>query len=210
VIAVCSAVFALSAVVMMLAQHFGVLLVGRFLVGFAIGGSSTCVSVYISELSKPALRGVLVSLNELALCVGCLVAIVTGVALEDARDGWRWMLGLAAAPAFIQLAGAVGDKCTHNNGFCSCFVFMAASRIDSMVRCGGWIGVGVLLVLPESPRWLLSHGHGEAAAGVMRRIYAPHTRKGEAAIQLMHEVRACLPAGPSWMRDDVALMGLPV
>ena len=104
-IAACSMVFTLSSVVMMLASSFGILLLGRFLVGVAIGASSTTVSVYIAELSKPGLRGVLVSINEVALCFGCLVAICTGLALEHAVGGWRYMLGIAAVPAMIQFVG---------------------------------------------------------------------------------------------------------
>lgn len=105
-IVTCSALFALSAVIMMLAPTFATLICGRFVVGVAIGGSSTCVSVYIAELSKPALRGVLVSVNEVALCFGCLVAILTGISLQATDGGWRYMLGLAAVPATIQFFGA--------------------------------------------------------------------------------------------------------
>ena len=105
-IALCSIVFAVSALTMMAAQSLPVLLLGRCMVGIGIGASSTTVSVYISELAKPAARGVLVSVNEVALCVGCLVAIAVGISLEDASHGWRWMLGLASVPAVIQLAGA--------------------------------------------------------------------------------------------------------
>ena len=96
---------------MMFAPTFVVLLFGRFVVGVAIGGSSTCVSVYIAELAKPALRGVLVSVNEVALCFGCLIAIVTGIALEHTGGGWRYMLGLAAVPATVQFVGTPAVRC---------------------------------------------------------------------------------------------------
>lgn len=101
----CSVLFALGAVLMALAPGFALLLVGRFVVGLAVGSSGLVVSVYVTELAPTALRGTLVSVNEVAICAGCLLAIGVDALLINASSGWRWMLGASAFPAALQLAG---------------------------------------------------------------------------------------------------------
>jgi MFS transporter, SP family, galactose:H+ symporter len=46
----------------------------RLLVGLAIGVASYAVPLYISELTPPDARGWLVSLNQLAITIGTVVA----------------------------------------------------------------------------------------------------------------------------------------
>ncbi|CAE7787478.1 ywtG, partial [Symbiodinium sp. KB8] len=107
-ILLCAGVFCAGAGAMALAPDFAVLLLGRACVGLAIGASGMVVSVYMSEISPPHLRGPLVAVNEFAVCTGCLVALLVSAGLQDtgAADAWRWSLGLSAVPAALQLMGA--------------------------------------------------------------------------------------------------------
>lgn len=77
---------------------------GRALAGAALGAAGAVSSTYLAEISPSAIRGTLVSLNELMLCLGCLLAYVAGTALGD--DQWRVTVGLAGLGAGVQLVCA--------------------------------------------------------------------------------------------------------
>ncbi len=124
-------IFAIGAIICAAASSPTVLIIGRIIVGLGIGLSSGTVPVYISEVSPPAARGWTVSIFQLAITVGILLAYVVDYAFA-ASQGWRWMLGLAVVPAAIFAIG--------------------------------------MLLLPESPRWLVKNGHREAARKVLGRI----------------------------------------
>ncbi len=98
--------FIAGAAAMAAAPVFPLLLLGRFTVGAAVGASGMVVSVYLSELSSPYWRGMVVATNELAVCAGCLLALALSVVAGDAGFHWRWLLGLSAAPAVVQLLGS--------------------------------------------------------------------------------------------------------
>jgi MFS transporter, SP family, galactose:H+ symporter len=128
---VTAVIFALGAIICAAASSPTVLIIGRIIVGLGIGLSSGTVPVYISEVSPPAARGWTVSLFQLAITVGILLAYVVDYAFA-AIQGWRWMLGLAVVPAAVFAIG--------------------------------------MILLPESPRWLVKNGHREAARKVLGRI----------------------------------------
>ena len=63
------------------------------------------VSVYITEIAHPSLRGSLVAINEVMICLGCLIAIGIDSWLTRYDEGWRYMLGISAIPALLQVIG---------------------------------------------------------------------------------------------------------
>nr|XP_003466817.1 proton myo-inositol cotransporter [Cavia porcellus] len=68
--------------------------------------ASMTVPVYIAEVSPPNLRGRLVTINTLFITGGQFFAsVVDGAFSYLQKDGWRYMLGLAAIPAVIQFFG---------------------------------------------------------------------------------------------------------
>ncbi|CAO1600760.1 MAG: hypothetical protein LQ349_000373 [Xanthoria aureola] len=113
------------------------LVVGRSIIGLAVGGASLVVPLYISELSPSAFRGMLVTLSILFITGGQVVAYVLGYVLAQRAHGWRWMVGLGAMPAGFQF--------------------------------------GLLLMLPETPRWLVKAGHENAAREVLMKVYVSDT-----------------------------------
>ena len=80
-------------------------MVGRVLVGFGIGISAVVVPAYLGELSPAALRGRIVELYEVALCIGMLCAVIADFSLENVHNNWRWMVGIPAIPGLI-MSGA--------------------------------------------------------------------------------------------------------
>src|SRR6202051_4545912 len=97
-------IFALGAILCAVATSAVILVVGRIIVGFGIGLSSSGVPVYISEVAPANARGWQVSLFQLAITVGILLAYLVDYAFA-ATQGWRWMFGLAVIPAAIFGAG---------------------------------------------------------------------------------------------------------
>jgi len=93
-------IFAVGALVCAAASSPGILIFGRIVVGLGIGLSSGTVPVYISEVSTPDARGWTVSLFQLAITLGILLAYVVDYAFASIQ-GWRWMFGLALLPAAI-------------------------------------------------------------------------------------------------------------
>ena len=93
-------IFALGAILCAMATSPMMLAVGRIIVGFGIGLSSSGVPVYISEVAPADARGWQVSLFQLAITVGILLAYLVDYAFAGIQ-GWRWMFGLAVIPAAI-------------------------------------------------------------------------------------------------------------
>ena len=97
--------FIAGAVISAIAQEVATLLIGRFLVGLAIGVASMLTPLYLAEISPASDRGAIVSLNQLCITAGILVSYLVGFALAGLSDGWRWMLALGAVPGIILSLG---------------------------------------------------------------------------------------------------------
>src|SRR5580700_2412458 len=93
-------IFGAGAILCAIAMSPAMLIAGRIIVGLGIGLSSGTVPVYISEVSPPEARGWQVSLFQLAITIGILLAYVVDYAFAKVQ-GWRLMFGLAIIPAVI-------------------------------------------------------------------------------------------------------------
>ncbi|XP_041349243.1 proton myo-inositol cotransporter-like [Gigantopelta aegis] len=72
------------------------------------GITSMIVPVYIAESSPSAIRGRLVTLNQLFICIGILLSsIIAGLFSVYRETGWRYMLGLGALPALVQFVAFI-------------------------------------------------------------------------------------------------------
>ena len=125
----------------------------RWIGGVGVGIASMVCPLYISEISPPRLRGRMVTLFQLAICVGIVAAILvntgllswhdslkgreTGglVGLFVVRDVWRGMLGMELLPDLL---------------------FLLACAL-----------------IAESPRWLVEKGRKDQAREVLERINGP-------------------------------------
>jgi sugar porter (SP) family MFS transporter len=66
--------------------------------GTAIGIASFVAPLYISEIAPVAIRGKLVSINQVALTSGIVISYLIDYAFAGSQ-AWRWMFALAAVPA---------------------------------------------------------------------------------------------------------------
>ncbi|MDO9615758.1 MAG: sugar porter family MFS transporter, partial [Bacteroidota bacterium] len=102
VLMVAALLFFISAVGSASAHSLVFFLVARILGGLAVGVASILSPMYIAELAPAKYRGTLVSLNQLAIVIGILVAFFSNYLLVDTgENNWRWMLLVMAAPAVL-------------------------------------------------------------------------------------------------------------
>ena len=136
-------VFLLSACATGAANSAAVFVAARILGGLAIGAASVLAPMYISEVAPARLRGRLASLQQLAVVLGLFGAFVSNYLID-------WAAGGAAAPFWL---GAPAWRWMF---------WMEAAPAAAFL-------IGALLI-PESPRFLVSHGRREEALRVFARI----------------------------------------
>lgn len=92
--------FGLSAIGAALPRVLNEFIAARFAGGIAIGVASVLAPLYIAEVSPSRIRGRLVSLNQMAIVTGILLAYLINWSLSFlGPDGWRWMFAAAALPS---------------------------------------------------------------------------------------------------------------
>jgi len=143
--------FTLSAIGTALASDFTWFNIYRIIGGVAMGIALNLSPMYIAEISPPEKRGMFVTINQLLVMIGVLMAQLINWRISlldtalppDATNeviaqswsglrGWRWMFGVEVIPAFLF------------------FVLM--------------------FFVPESVRWLVRNGEEEKAHKVLERI----------------------------------------
>jgi MFS transporter, SP family, arabinose:H+ symporter len=92
--------FVISAVGTALATSLWMFVIFRFAGGLAVGAASMVSPMYIAEISPAKKRGALVSLNQMAIVIGILIAFFSNYLLSGTGiHNWRYMLGVEALPA---------------------------------------------------------------------------------------------------------------
>ena len=145
---VAALIFTVTSLGNALANNFAIFITWRIAGGVAIGLASSLSPMYIAEVAPAQIRGRLVSINQLTIVLGILLAqcinwylvrdLPAGATDEFIRNswfgqqGWRWMFGLTAAPALLFFFG--------------------------------------MFLVPESPRWLAKNGKPDLSRGILKKI----------------------------------------
>ena len=98
--------FSVSAIGCALSADFTQLVIFRMIGGFGIGIVSIVSPVYISEVSPAEVRGTMVSLYQLFITIGFLLAYLANYLIlkgTSMADYWRPMLGAEAVPDILVL-----------------------------------------------------------------------------------------------------------
>lgn len=102
-------IFIGSTVSCALAPSWKLLAFARFILGFAVGGASVTVPIYLAELSPYEKRGSLVTQNELMIIVGQFSSFIINAIIFNIWGEypfiWRYMLVIAVIPAIALLFG---------------------------------------------------------------------------------------------------------
>ena len=91
-------VFGLGAIGAALAPDAAWLIAARIIAGAAIGVASFVAPLYISEIAPVAIRGRLVSVNQVALTCGIVLSYLVDYVFAPSQ-AWRWMFAMAVIPA---------------------------------------------------------------------------------------------------------------
>ena len=91
-------VFGLGAIGASLSPGTAWLITARVVAGVAIGIASFVAPLYISEIAPVAIRGKLVSINQVALTSGIVISYLVDYAFAGS-GAWRWMFAMAVVPA---------------------------------------------------------------------------------------------------------------
>jgi sugar porter (SP) family MFS transporter len=95
-----AAMFTVSSIGAALPRNLVEFVIARLVGGVAIGMASTLSPLYIAEISPAARRGLLVSLNQLAIVTGILLSYSVNYLLTGAgSSNWRWMFASATIPS---------------------------------------------------------------------------------------------------------------
>jgi sugar porter (SP) family MFS transporter len=104
-----SGLFALGSIVSAFAPEAITLIIGRLIIGLAIGADSAIATAYIAEFAPKSRRGSLSIIQQWMITIGILAAYVIAViTLKVAPDAaktvdWRILLGIGFIPAIISL-----------------------------------------------------------------------------------------------------------
>ena len=105
---VCAVIFLVGALGCALAPNVALMVAARIILGFGVGAAAVACPLYLAEMAPAERRGRMVTINELMIVTGQMLAFainaLLAVTIEDAHV-WRIMLGVAAIPAVVLLIG---------------------------------------------------------------------------------------------------------
>ncbi len=141
--------FFVSALGSMLPPSFAWLIVARWVGGLGVGLASVIAPIFISEFAPPKHRGRLVALYQLSIVIGVLGAYLT-----------NWLLVRNAASL-----GLSGDGIVHT--IFGTEVWRAMFGAEMLPAL---LFLGLLLLVPESPRFLVRSGKLTEAGLILCKI----------------------------------------
>ena len=99
---VSAVLFLVSAVGCALPRTITAFVIFRFIGGLGIGSAAVLSPLYIAEIAPARVRGALVSVNQLAIVTGILLAyFVNWVFAGSGPSNWRWMYAMGAVPSVV-------------------------------------------------------------------------------------------------------------
>lgn len=103
---ICALLFAVTGIATGWAENFTFFIIARFLSGVAVGVAALVCPIYIAEIAPSSLRGRLVTLYQLAIVTGLLLAYLSNYLLYNSGiNNWRWMFSSQVIPSLLFFAG---------------------------------------------------------------------------------------------------------
>lgn len=104
----CGAIFLVGALGCALAPTVQIMVAARIVLGFGVGAASVTCPLYLAEMAPPDRRGRMVTINELMIVTGQMLAFAMNALLDHLIQDphvWRIMLAVASVPALALLVG---------------------------------------------------------------------------------------------------------
>lgn len=86
-------IFTVGAALQLVPVNMDMLYAGRFTSGLGVGGLSMAATLYQSETAPTQIRGLVVSLQQLAINFGIVLSGSLNVGLQHWQEGWRFSYG---------------------------------------------------------------------------------------------------------------------
>lgn len=105
---VCAGLFLIGALGCATAPNVGVMIVMRIILGLGVGAAAVTCPLYLAEMAPVERRGRMVTINELMIVTGQMLAFAINALLDATiKDPgvWRYMLAIAAIPAILLFVG---------------------------------------------------------------------------------------------------------
>lgn len=150
--------FTASIPVMALSDGYGALLMGRLLQGISGGLIGVVVPLYLAEVLSPERRGRGAAMFQLLLTIGLVLAAVIGLYHAHAVD--------AATAAVRHLPGAEQQRLLFDVKDHAWRTIFWSCLLPGLVFTGG------VLLISESPRWLVRRGRIDKARHALQRTVA--------------------------------------
>ncbi|MCD8042676.1 MAG: sugar porter family MFS transporter [Tannerellaceae bacterium] len=141
--------FSFSAIGCAVSSGLNDLVLYRIIGGIGIGIVSIVCPIYISEISVASHRGRMVSLYQLAVTAGFLGAYLMNFYLLHVSAGFTSSFPLL-------------EKIFHTE------VWRGMLGVEAMPAL---LFLGMIFLIPESPRWLITRSREQAAKATLQRIY---------------------------------------
>ena len=149
--------FSVSAIGCAVCSDLTQLVVFRMIGGFGIGVVSIVSPAYISEIAVPEKRGMLVSLYQLAITVGFLLAYLVNYLVLKGAD-----TSLSTTSASVRSIQPLGVRMFNSEYWRGMLGYETIPDLLFLL---------VIFFIPESPRWLIVKGREDKAGNVLSRIY---------------------------------------
>ena len=97
-----SIIFLIGSAIQTASMNYGMLTAARFIGGIGVGMFAMVAPLYISEISRPEIRGTLLVLQELSIVTGIVIAFYITYGTRYMAGDWSWRL-----PFLIQMIPAL-------------------------------------------------------------------------------------------------------
>ncbi|AKS33352.1 sugar porter family MFS transporter [Mycolicibacterium goodii] len=104
----CAMLFLVGALSCALAPNVQIMVAARIVLGLGVGAAAVTCPLYLAEMAPADRRGRMVTINELMIVTGQMLAFATNALLDHLIHDphvWRTMLTVAAVPAVALLVG---------------------------------------------------------------------------------------------------------
>lgn len=106
-LSIASVVFNLGAIIQCTSYSITQITIGRVILGYGVGACAAGVPLYVSEIAPAKLRGRIIGIEQMILCLGELIAfwLNYGFSYLSTPDWWRIPLAIQLVPAAVLAVG---------------------------------------------------------------------------------------------------------